>query len=75
MMKKKISKIDANKIMIEDLQKEFVEELCFRAVQCNARMRADSSLACILDTETDLDLQYQGHYLLDMLLACPVIAR
>lgn len=23
-------------MIIEDLQKEFVEELCFRAIQCNA---------------------------------------
>jgi len=24
-------------MIIEDLQKEFVEELCFRAIQCNAQ--------------------------------------
>ncbi|OAX77609.1 argininosuccinate synthase [Emergomyces africanus] len=29
--------IGAKKMVIEDLQREFVEELCFRAVQCNAQ--------------------------------------
>ena len=28
--------LGAEKMIIEDLQTEFVEELCFRAVQCNA---------------------------------------
>ena len=36
-VEKKALKIGANKMVIEDLQKEFVEELCFRAVQCNAQ--------------------------------------
>ena len=35
-MEKKALKIGALKMVILDLQKEFVEELCFRAVQCNA---------------------------------------
>ena len=74
-MEKKALKIGAKKMVIEDLQKEFVEELCFRAVQCNAQVRADSYLACIYDTETDLDLQYEGRYLLGTSLARPVIAR
>lgn len=39
-MEKKALKIGAKKMVIEDLQKEFVEELCFRAVQCNAQVRA-----------------------------------
>jgi argininosuccinate synthase len=47
-VEKKALKIGAKKMVIEDLQKEFVEELCFRAVQCNAQVRADSYLACIL---------------------------
>ena len=38
-MEKKALKIGANKMEIEDLQKEFVEELCFKAVQCNAQVR------------------------------------
>ena len=38
-MEKKALKIGAKKMVIEDLQKEFVEELCFRAVQCNAQVR------------------------------------
>ncbi|KAI9866239.1 MAG: Adenylosuccinate synthetase [Trichoglossum hirsutum] len=36
-VEKKALKIGAKKMVIEDLQKEFVEELCFRAVQCNAQ--------------------------------------
>lgn len=39
-VEKKALKIGAEKMVIEDLQKEFVEELCFRAVQCNAQVRA-----------------------------------
>lgn len=35
-VEKKALKIGALKMIILDLQKEFVEELCFRAVQCNA---------------------------------------
>jgi argininosuccinate synthase len=35
-VEKKALKIGAKKMIITDLQKEFVEELCFRAVQCNA---------------------------------------
>ena len=35
-VKQKAKKIGATKMIIEDLRKEFVEELCFRAVQCNA---------------------------------------
>lgn len=35
----------------------------------------DSYLACIADTETDWDLQYEGRYLLGTSLARPVIAR
>ncbi|EXJ67475.1 argininosuccinate synthase [Cladophialophora psammophila CBS 110553] len=36
-VEKKALTIGATKMVIEDLQKEFVEELCFRAVQCNAQ--------------------------------------
>jgi len=36
-VEEKALKIGANEMVIEDLQKEFVEELCFRAVQCNAQ--------------------------------------
>lgn len=32
----KALKIGATKMIIEDLRKEFVDELCFRAIQCNA---------------------------------------
>lgn len=39
-MENKALKIGAKKMVIEDLQKEFVEELCFRALQCNAQVRA-----------------------------------
>jgi argininosuccinate synthase len=31
----KALKIGATKMIIEDLQKEFVEELAFRAIQCS----------------------------------------
>lgn len=37
-MEKKALQIGAQKMVIEDVQKEFVEELCFRAVQCNAQV-------------------------------------
>lgn len=43
-MEKKALKIGAKKMVIENLEKEFVEELCFRAVQCNAQVRAGSRL-------------------------------
>ena len=46
-MEKKALKIGAEKMVIEDLEKEFVEELCFRAVQCNAQVDADSYFACV----------------------------
>ena len=32
----KAKMIGASKMVIEDLRKEFIENLCFRAVQCNA---------------------------------------
>jgi argininosuccinate synthase len=34
--KAKALKIGAEKVYIEDLRREFVEELCFPAIQCNA---------------------------------------
>jgi argininosuccinate synthase len=34
--KAKALKIGASKVYIEDLRKEFVEQLCFPAIQCNA---------------------------------------
>jgi argininosuccinate synthase len=34
--RKKALKIGASKVYIEDLRKEFVEQLCFPAIQCNA---------------------------------------
>jgi len=34
--KAKALKIGATKVYIEDLRKEFVEQLCFPAIQCNA---------------------------------------
>lgn len=40
-VEKKALEIGAQKMIIEDLQREFVEELCFRAVQCNAQVRPD----------------------------------
>ncbi|KIW00626.1 argininosuccinate synthase [Verruconis gallopava] len=33
----KASKIGATKMVIQDLRREFVEQLCFRAIQCNAQ--------------------------------------
>ncbi|KAF2674659.1 argininosuccinate synthase [Microthyrium microscopicum] len=36
-VRSKAAKIGALKMVITDLRKEFVEELCFRAVQCNAQ--------------------------------------
>ena len=35
-VEQKALKIGATRMVIEDLRKEFVEELCFRAIQCNA---------------------------------------
>ena len=43
-MEKKALEIGAQKMVIEDLQKEFVEDLCFRAVQCNAQVRVSHLL-------------------------------
>ena len=43
-MEAKALKIGAQKMVVEDLQKEFVEELCFRAIQCNAQVRVPHSL-------------------------------
>ena len=36
-VKAKATKIGAKKMIILDLRREFVEELCFRAIQCNAQ--------------------------------------
>jgi argininosuccinate synthase len=36
-VKAKAEKIGASKMIILDLRKEFVEDLCFRAIQCNAQ--------------------------------------
>lgn len=33
----KAAKLGASKMVITDLRREFVEELCFRAIQCNAQ--------------------------------------
>lgn len=33
----KAKQIGATKMVIQDLKREFVEELCFRAIQCNAQ--------------------------------------
>ncbi|MCJ1312537.1 hypothetical protein MMC25_006211 [Agyrium rufum] len=33
----KAKQIGATKMIIEDLKKEFIEDLCFRAIQCNAQ--------------------------------------
>jgi argininosuccinate synthase len=35
-VKKKAAQIGATKMVIKDIRREFVEELAFRAVQCNA---------------------------------------
>ncbi|KAL1994407.1 hypothetical protein VTN49DRAFT_3076 [Thermomyces lanuginosus] len=35
-VEKKALAIGAQKMVIEDLRREFIEELCFRAIQCNA---------------------------------------
>lgn len=34
--KEKALKVGATKVVIQDLRKEFVEEFCFPAIQCNA---------------------------------------
>ena len=34
--KQKALKVGAEKVYVEDLRREFIEELCFPAVQCNA---------------------------------------
>ena len=33
----KAQKLGATKMVIKDLRREFVEQLCFRAIQCNAQ--------------------------------------
>lgn len=34
--RQKALKIGAERVYVEDLRREFVEELCFPAIQCNA---------------------------------------
>lgn len=34
--KQKALKVGAEKVYVEDLRRDFIEELCFPAVQCNA---------------------------------------
>lgn len=36
-VKAKAMKIGATKMIITDMRREFVEQLCFRAIQCNAQ--------------------------------------
>ena len=36
-VRSKAQKIGASSIVIKDLRREFVEQLCFRAIQCNAQ--------------------------------------
>jgi argininosuccinate synthase len=36
-VKAKAMKIGASKMIITDMRREFVEQLCFRAIQCNAQ--------------------------------------
>jgi argininosuccinate synthase len=36
-VKAKAAKIGATKMIISDMRREFVEQLCFRAIQCNAQ--------------------------------------
>ncbi|MCJ1471642.1 hypothetical protein MMC13_000282 [Lambiella insularis] len=70
-VEKKALKIGAQKMVIEDLQKEFVEELCFRAVQCNAqyegRYLLGTSLArpvitrCLIRTAQHEGCDYISH--------------
>lgn len=63
-------KLGASKMIIDDLRKEFVEELCFRAIQCNAiyegKVFSPLVMACLIEL---------GRYLLGTSLARPVIAR
>ncbi|KAI9692151.1 MAG: hypothetical protein M1822_006381 [Bathelium mastoideum] len=42
----KAKQIGATKMVIQDLKREFVEELCFRAIQCNAQYEACSVCHC-----------------------------
>lgn len=37
-VEKKALALGAERMIIQDLQKEFVEEIVFRAIQCNASM-------------------------------------
>lgn len=57
-VEKKALKIGAQKMVIEDLQKEFVEELCFRAVQCNAQVRISHLLICVMSRTRRLTQTY-----------------
>ena len=41
---KKALKIGAQKVYVEDLRREFVEELCFPAIQCNAQYEGSLDL-------------------------------
>lgn len=37
--------VGAKKLVVEDLKKEFVEDLCFKAIQCNVRSLCFLTLA------------------------------
>ncbi len=46
---RKALKIGAEKLVVDDLKKEFVEDLCFRAIQCNVSgLLCDSASKLIL---------------------------
>ena len=69
-VKRKALKIGAQKMVIEDLQKEFVEDLCFRAVQCNAQVRVSylvigvtSRTRRLIRTRSTKDATCLGHRL------------
>ena len=54
-VEKKARHIGAKKMIIEDLRREFVEELCFRAIQCNAMYECRYLLGMTsIDVENEL---------------------
>lgn len=71
--KQKALKIGAERVYVEDLRREFVEELCFPAIQCNAVYEGVYLLG--IHSRYDLRQHASSSYCIGTSLARPVIAR
>ena len=73
--KEKAMKIGAQKVYVEDLRKEFVEELCFPAIQCNAVYEGVYLLGMYMEVNYWYNTWLIFIFSLGTSLARPVIAR